>query len=314
MVLVLLDLEYNQYLARVDREEYGRINYVLNSLVNPTVHAVGPENLTSHLKVYELKRKTSEASIEYFRICEQILSFVISHQVKKLYFCTHPVYPYILLHDLFNLGIEVFTLPSREHLNLLLGEFSHALEPMLLSQATEFMKPYTSVCSDSFIKLDLPFVAYEASTDTYSQSDYLIIPLSQSKKHIVFKGSIFNDADALIFTQRFPDEKKNYPHSFNRTQDISLLLYRPLIGGDCHFIISQKFYKNLSNDNKAMLLVYPDFVLYKNNAFVTATLLKTNITSVLPLIKNDSLDFELDYFYSSRLFYQEAIKANKEEF
>ena len=272
-----------------------------------------PESIIGLHKTYPFVKRNFEPHLPFFEISEKILSFVIKEKIKRVYLFTHSVYANILLHDLNNVGAEVFLVTEGEAIFEMKPQdsFLNSVIPLFFQHAQDYLDSVIKIKESELFNRLSPVMYPFRATSFDSVAEFLIIVPGDEKLKTSFSGKINEEADVLVFAQKMPDHRIHYANSVNPQQDYSFLLYQPLIGGVSQFMVSRKFYNSLSNADQTLLREDPNWVFYKNNAHVIATLLKTNSSAaVVRSLDYIDPDFERDYFHKTKSLFQSAMSLN----
>lgn len=273
------------------------------------------EGLDSNFMVYPFLKKNIDQHRSFYEICEQVLAFVIREKIKRVFLVTPATYSQILVHDLINVGAEVFILNEKTGLitsRAVDENFSSSLTPLFFQHCEDYLNSIAKKHeNDLFAKLIPSMKSFRAST-LEQNSDYMIIVPEGEVVKINFSGIIDQSADVLVFTQKIDNEPLLYPCCVNPDQDYSYLLYRPIIQSDCHFMVKRSFVERISEADRKLLLKDPNWVFYKYNAHVVGTLLKTKASSNTRHEEESSIDdFERLYFHRSLSLYNQTMLLNK---
>ena len=273
-----------------------------------------PETMVGLNKTYPFLKRKYEPHVPFYEISEQILSFVIKEKIKRVYFFTHSAFPHILLHDLNNVGAEVYLVNEGDEIPKIqpLESFLNSLLPLFLHHAQDYLTSVKKIQERELFNHLMPAMKSFRASSFDSTSEYLVIVQGDESLKASFTGKIDEKADALVFTQKFSDNQIHYPNSVNGIQDFSYILYRPLIGSQCQFIVRRKFYDSLSAADQALLKIDPNWVFYKHQAHVIGTLLKTNSSVIAERnLEEIDADFERDYFHKTHILYKSTMALNK---
>lgn len=273
------------------------------------------ERFDANHMVYQFSKMNVDPHRSFYEISEQILAFVIREKISRVFMVTPSVYAQILLHDLINVGAEIFVLNDAVDLGLPKKSeesFSSSITPLFFQHCNDYLNSIPKKVEDSLFSQLLPLMkSFRASTQDQN-SEYLIsVPDGESGK-INFSGYINHSADILVFSQNIDDQPLIYPCSVNASQDYSYLLYRPIIQSNCHFMVKRSFLERIFETDRDLLRQDPNWIFYKYNAHVVGTLLKTKARSVVAIEDTSSIDdFERLYFHRSLSLYKDTKLLNK---
>lgn len=196
-----------------------------------------------------------------FFIAEKILEQVLQSKIKKVFFYCKASLVSLLIHDFYNLKVEMMIFKET-----LLTKGS--LENLFSLHTQDFL------ISLDWVEVEGDWFKFSSDIEEITADKYFLVLLNSKTVMAPPQGLILKRGDILLYTQDMASGERFFPLNTTSTQDMSYLLYRPLIRGESAFVIKKELYDSLKEEEKKELFKRPNFFFYQKGLNVMATLLK----------------------------------------